>query len=157
MGAVGVTAAVVNGMSRYNYYRYNPPVVVTQAPSTVVVEKQTVVERPVVVDSSDGTYSIKMGASFRIEKMQIPGYKFTAARLLSNPVEGSPLEKLGLRQGDVITRLDDSPADNLAELDRHVKNTLIRYIKTGTTKVNLGTIYIPTDSETLPADEYSAP
>jgi hypothetical protein len=153
-------------MSRYDYYRRAQPVVVVPSqPSTVVIEKPVIVEktvtvdRPVFVDDNGGTYSTKLGASFRIEKIQIPGNRFTAARLLSDPVEGSPLEKLGLRKGDVITRLDDSAVDNFSELDRHMKNTLVRYIKTGTTKVQLASAYIPTDSE-MPAgddDEYKAP
>jgi S1-C subfamily serine protease len=167
IGAVGVTAAVVNGMSRYDYYRRSRPVVVVPSqPSTVVVERPVIVERTVTVEkqvaadsAADGTYSPKLGASFRIEKIQIPGNKFVAARLMSDPVEGSPLEKLKLRQGDVITRLDDSAADSLSELDRHERNTLIRYIRTGTTKVVMAKVYIPTDEETpvLPDDEYHAP
>lgn len=160
VGTVGAIAAIAN--ARNNRYYYEPPVVVSprptvvvSQPSPVVVEKQVVVERlvPVTV-GAEGTYSHKLGASFRIENMQIPGYKFTAARLTSDPAPHSPLNSIGLRKGDVITRLDDNPADNLTELDRHEKNTLVRYIKTGTTKVLLANVFIPAEGGT---DVFYAP
>ncbi|GHT17958.1 hypothetical protein FACS1894189_4880 [Planctomycetales bacterium] len=168
IGAVGAISAIANGYSPYGYYRRQPDIIVVPSrPSTVVVEKQVVVEKPVVIEkpvyidssgTAGGSYSPKLGASFRIEKMQIPGYKFTAARLTSDPVEGSPLNKVGLRKGDVITRLDDSAVDSLGELESHEKNTLMRYIKTGTTKVQLAQIYVPVDSEVVPGeDTYNAP
>ena len=165
IGTVGAVAAIANS-SRYNYYRYPARTVVVTPPrpavvveQPVVVEKQVVVERQVAVPvGQEGSYSSKLGASFRIEKVQIPGYRFTAARLTSDPLEGSPLYSAGLRQGDVITRLDNNPADTLAELERHEKNTLVRYIKTGTTKVLLANVYIPTDAEILAEGEhYHAP
>ena len=176
VGTAGAVAAITSG-SRYGYYRYPSyyrypprPAVVVERPAVVVerpvvVEKQVVVERPVVVERQiavpvdyEGSYSPRLGASFRIEKMQIPGNRFTAARLMSDPVAGSPLYGIGLRKGDVITRLDNNPADTLAELERHEKNTSIRYIKTGTTKVLLASIYIPTDAEVVPGkDIYNAP
>ncbi|MDR3233559.1 MAG: hypothetical protein LBT46_07865 [Planctomycetaceae bacterium] len=164
IGAVGAAAAIANGMSRYDYYRRTQPVVIVPSqPSTVIIEKPVIVEktvtveRPVVADTTEGTYSPKLGASFRIDKVQIPGNRFIAARLLSDPVEGSPLEKIGLQKGDVITRLDDNAADSLSELDRHEKSTLVRYIKTGTTKVLLANVYIPTESEVPVSEGYSAP
>jgi C-terminal processing protease CtpA/Prc len=89
--------------------------------------------------------------------MQIPGYKFTAARLTTNPVEGSPLEKAGFAEGDVITRLDNTRVDNLAELERHERDTNIRYIKAGTTTVQLTNVYIPTDKEALQDSDGVAP
>ena len=181
VGTVGAVAAIANA-ARYNYgygydYHYHyrqptvivtpprPAVVVRSEPSPIIVEKQVIVEKPVVVErqvpmpvlARDASYSPKLGASFRIENMQIPGYQFTAARLMSDPTEGSPLHGLGLRKGDVITRLDDSPADTLAELERHNKNTLVRYIKTGTTKVLLGTVFIPADTAVSNSEIYNAP
>jgi len=181
VGAVGAVAAAASGARYgygygYDYYRYRQPTVIVAPPRPVIVEKPVVVERPVVVEKQvivekpvvverkvpvsvarDGSYSPKLGASFRIENMQIPGYKFTAARLISDPVEGSPLHGIGLRKGDVVTRLDDTPADTLAELERHEKNTLVRYIKTGTTKVLLANVYIPADDEVFNDENYSAP
>ncbi|MDR2116158.1 MAG: hypothetical protein LBP87_07240 [Planctomycetaceae bacterium] len=162
IGAVGAVAAIANGYSPYGYYRRSPSVVVVpQRPSTVVVERPIIVEKPVVVERQvlvektvpatpvlpADYYSPKLGTTFIIQNMKIPGYTFTAARLTSNPIEGSPLNTIGLRKGDVITRLDNAAVDSLEELERHEKNTLIRYIKTGTTKVQLAKIYIPTDSE----------
>ena len=169
VGTVGAIAAIANSRNNSYYYYRRPSVVVTSPRPVVVerpivVEKQVVVERPVVVErqvpvpvNQEGTYSPKLGASFRIENMQIPGYKFTAARLMSDPLEGSPLHGLGLRKGDVITRLNDKPADTLTELERHERNISIRYIKTGTTKVLLANIYIPTDTEVFNSDTYNAP
>jgi hypothetical protein len=155
MAAIGVTAAVANGISRYNYYRYaEPPVVYVPNQTTVVVEQPT---ETISRSDKQETYSPKLGASFQIEKMQIPGYKFTAARLMSKPVEGSPLEKAGFAEGDVITRLDNSRVDNLAELERHERDTSVRYIKAGTTTVQLAKIYIPTDQEALQDSEGVAP
>jgi hypothetical protein len=164
VGTVGAIAAVASARNNHYYYRQptvvvaapRPTVVVRTQPSPiiverpVVVEKQVIVEKPVVVErqvsvvvGAEDSYSPKLGASFRIENMQIPGYKFTAARLTSDPQPNSPLHGIGLRKGDVITRLNDSPADTLAELERHDNNTLIRYIKTGTTKVLLANVFIP--------------
>lgn len=174
VGAVGAVAAIANGYSPYGYYRHSRPVVVVSEPrpTTVVVEKTTpvYVDRPVIVEKPVHVtvpaqplpadyYSPKLGATFKIQNMKIPGYEFTAARLTSNPVEGSPLAALGLVKGDVVTRLDNDPADSLDVLDRHEKNTLIRYIKTGTTKVRMGKIYIPTDAELGGAEDdmYYAP
>jgi hypothetical protein len=169
IGAVGAVAAIANGYSPYGYYRHAPAVVVVPPrPSTVVVERspiviekpvvverQVVVEKPVAVTPTLPTdyYSPKLGAMFIIQNMKIPGYTFTAARLTSDPLEGSPLNGIGLRKGDVVTRLDNEAVDSLEELERHEKNTLIRYIKTGTTKVQLAKIYIPTDRELNPREE----
>ncbi len=165
IGAVGAVAAAANGYSPYSYYRRPQPVVVVPQPRpTVIVERPVVVERPVIVEREvvverkpellpTDHYSPKLGATFVIQNMKIPGYVFKAARLTSNPLQGSPLYDLGLVKGDVITRLDNSPVDNLDELDRHEKNTQIRYIKTGTTKVQLARVYIPTDAELNSVEE----
>jgi hypothetical protein len=176
VGTVGAVAAIASARNNSYYYNrqyypyrspysYRPPTVVVRSPpSPIVVERQVVVEKPVVIErqvpvviDSSGSYSHKLGASFRIENMQIPGYRFTAARLTSDPLPDSPLYGVGLRKGDVITRLNDSPADTLAELERHERNTLIRYIKTGTTKVLLANVYIPTETEVRGNETYYAP
>lgn len=164
MGAVGVAAAFANRYSapypRYRYY--DPSVVVVPSRPTVVVEKPIVVEKPVVIERpitsfSDGYFSTNLGAAFRMERMQIPGYQFTAARLTSDPVPGSPLHRIGLRNRDVITRLDNEAVDSLNVLERHERNTAVRYIKTGTTRVQLGRIYIPAAGELRRREQYYAP
>ena len=168
IGAVGAVAAIANGYTPYGYYRHSRPVVVVpQQPSTVIVERPVVVEKEVIVEKPvyatpslpNDYYSPKLGATFKIQNMQIPGYKFTAARLTSDPLEGSPLADIGLVKGDVITRLDDDTVNRLEVLERHEKATLVRYIKTGTTKVKLGRIYIPTDEDLTPVESetYYAP
>jgi len=174
VGTVGAVAAIANARNnRYYYYRQpvvvqprpvvvsSPPVVVERP---VVVEKQVVIEKPVVVErqvpvvvGSTGSYSPKLGAYVRIENMQIPGYRFTAARLTSDPAEHSPLWYLGLRKGDVITRLDNTPASTLAALEQSSGNVAMRYIKTGTTKVLLANVYIPKDGEVFDNGTYNAP
>ena len=177
VGTVGTIAAIANARNN-NYYYYRQPSIVVAPPRPtvvvsrppviverpVVVEKQVVVEKPVVIErqvpvlvGNEGSYSPKLGASFRIENMEIPGHRFTAARLTSEPLEDSPLRDMGLRKGDVITRLNDFPASTLVQLDMHTGNTLIRYIKTGTTKVLLANIYIPTDADVLNDGPYHAP
>lgn len=176
VGTVGTIAAIANSRNNNYYYRQptvivtppRPAVVVTRPPVVVerpvVVEKQIVIEKPVVVErqvpvvvGNEGSYSPKLGAHFRIENMEIPGYRFTAARLTSDPGEGSPLRDMGLRKGDVITRLDDSPASTLATLEQFSGNIAMRYIKTGTTKVLLANIYIPKDTEGFNSGTYHAP
>ena len=151
IGTVGAVAAAANARN-YHYYRRPPTVIVTQPRPPIVIAQPNpiVIERPVVVERlapvapvQEGSYSPRLGAWFRIENMQIPGHTFTAARLTSEPLPDSPLNRLGLRRGDVITRLNDNPANVLTELDRHAGNTSIRYIKTGTTRVLLGNVFIP--------------
>ncbi len=167
VGTVGAIAAMANGQSVYSYNRYGrsvvvvdrPPVVVQRPP--IVVEKPVVIEKPVIIEkpvpvavtNANEYYSRKLGATFGFEKMQIPGYKFVGARLLTEPVNGSPLYELGLRRGDVVTRLDNDPASSADALELHEKVTTIRYIKTGTTKVLIDRIYIPTDDELQNAED----
>jgi len=177
VGTVGAIAAIANSRNNNYYYYRQPAIMVAPQPRPtvvverpVVVEKQIVVEKPVVIEKpvvverrvpvvvgGEGTYSSKLGASFRIENMEIPGYRFTAARLMSDPVAGSPLRDIGLLKGDVITRLNDSPTSTLAELERHTGTMAMRYIKTGTTKVLLANIYIPKDTEVFNSGTYHAP
>ncbi|MDR2641828.1 MAG: hypothetical protein LBC74_03435 [Planctomycetaceae bacterium] len=179
LGAVGSIVAAANGYSPYEYYPRRPvvvvppqPVVVTQPLSPIVVEKPVVVEKKVIVEkqvpvvlpgnnslvTNTDYYSPKLGATFVIQNMQIPGYTFTAARLTSDPVLGSPLNAIGLVKGDVITRLDNESIDSIDVLEKHEANTVIRYIKTGTTKVLLGKIYIPKNSGvTVKTEQIYAP
>ena len=149
IGTVGAVAAIANSR-HHHYYYHRPPAVVVAPRPPVVISRPVVIERPVIVERpapipfvQDDSFSPNLGAWFRIERMQIPGHVFTAARLTSEPLPDSPLNRLGLRRGDVVTRLNDNPVNTLAELDRHVGNSSIRYIKTGTTRVLLGNIVIP--------------
>ena len=140
LAIIGTVGTILN--ARHQRVCHHP-VVVAPAPP-VIVERQVIVERPVpVVRGPEGTFSPNLGAWFRIENMQIPGHRFTAARLMSDPLPNSPLNRLGLRQGDVITRLNDNPVTTLAELERHSRNTTVRYIHTGTTRVLVDNIFIP--------------
>ena len=148
----GVAAVTAAATGYYSPYYHNRVIVVPASPS-VVVEKQVVVERPVYIEKRDvpltssDYYSPVLGATFVIQNMQIPGHQFTAARLTSTPLEGSPLEVLNLRKGDVITRLNNESVNSLAVLERHDGSTAVRYIRSGTTKVLMGTIYIPTSAD----------
>lgn len=90
-----------------------------------------------------GSYSPSLGAEFRVETFSLPAFgQFTGVRLVSAPNWNSPLRKLGLQPGDVITRMDGVRTDNLAELENHYSWTQIRYIKTGTQTVRIANIFI---------------
>jgi len=143
----------------------------------VIIEREVVVEKPVYIEtpgsaaiSPDSTvqyvdppleedmlpmlqlepgegFSPKLGGIFRIENMEIPGYRFSAAKLTSDPLEGSPLYELGLRKGDVVTRIGGTHIDAFDVLDQHEKEVEIRYIKADTERVLLAKVYIPTEEE----------
>jgi hypothetical protein len=117
-----------------------------------VANAQGKVQRMVVDPSGQPSayYAYRLGAEFEIQTMQIPGYVFRAARIVSEPEFGSPLNQLGLQVGDVITRLDGIPVTNYAELDRHAYRTVVRYIKAGTTYPRNGVIYISGGSPVSP-------
>jgi len=186
IGTVGMIAAIANSSPYHQYRYYNHhypprPVVVVERP--VILETQTIIETPVFIEREvpvslespsladyasvdyEGVtfdeasfYSPKMGASFSLENMEIPGYAFTAARLTSDPVEGSPLEKIGLLEGDVVTRMGGFAVETLDVLDQHEGSVEIRYIKSDTARVLLAHVYIPTDEEILGgADAQYAP
>lgn len=88
-------------------------------------------------------FSPRLGARFTIQTVQISGFSpFRAARIVSRPEQGSPLAQLGLRQGDVITRLDGIPVSNLQELEQHILDTTVRFVRAGTKGVHEGTIMI---------------
>jgi hypothetical protein len=75
--------------------------------------------------------------------VQLGGFSpFRAARLVSRPEQGSPLAQLGLRQGDLITRLDGIPVPNLQQLERHILDTTVRFVRAGSHAVQEGTIMI---------------
>ena len=61
---------------------------------------------------------------------------------MSRPEQGSPLAQLGLRQGDVITRLDGIPASNLQQLEKNILDTTVRFVRAGSYAVQEGTIMI---------------
>ena len=94
-------------------------------------------------DNQLAYFSPRLGARFTIQTVQIPGFSpFRAARLVSRPEQGSPLAQLGLRQGDVITRLDGIPASNLQQLEKHILDTTVRFVRAGSQNVQEGTIMI---------------
>lgn len=171
MGAVSSIVAAANGHSPYVHHR-QVVVVAAQPPTTVIVEKQPtlVVEKPVVVErevvvekivpmpvapplTSTHYYSPQLGATFTIQNMQIPGYRFRAARLMSDPLEGSPLADIGLVKGDVVTRLSNDQVTSLEVLEKHQGQIPVRYIKAGTIKVQMARINIPTDREIFPEED----
>jgi hypothetical protein len=56
---------------------------------------------------------------------------FQAARLLSHPESWSPLAQLGIRQGDLIARLNGVSVSNLEELEKHSFETTVRFFRGG--------------------------
>lgn len=88
-------------------------------------------------------FSPRLGARFVVQRISLPQHgTFTAARLVSEPEPGSPLLQIGLRQGDVITRLDGTPVTVTRELERHILETTVRYIRAGKSHVQQGQIFI---------------
>jgi hypothetical protein len=88
-------------------------------------------------------FSPRLGARFLIQPMFLPQFgQFFGARLVSLPEPGSPLLQLGLSEGDVITRLDGLPVRDTWELERHVFETSVRFIRDGEQVVRRGTMYI---------------
>lgn len=94
--------------------------------------------------------SQRWNASFHLEETlqlpQFPGLTFTGARIVQVQ-PGSPLAQIGLRPGDVLTRLDGTRVDTgkwpnqdgcywmLPQFERHFGMTTVRYIRAGTTDV----------------------
>lgn len=94
--------------------------------------------------------SQRWNASFHLEETlslpQFPGLTFAGARVVQVQA-GSPLTQIGLRPGDVITRLDGTKVDSgkwpnqdgcywmLPQFERHFGTTTVRYIRSGTTDV----------------------
>jgi hypothetical protein len=115
-------------------------------------------------------YSSRLKAELRGEYLYIiqnrQKVNFWGARIVTLE-PGSPLEALGLRVGDVITRLDNvriSEGMHLAresvtgrsyyklpELDRHHSMTEVRYIKTGTHDVKIGRVDLGPPGDRAPA------
>lgn len=88
-------------------------------------------------------YSRRLGARFLVQQLYLPQFgHFWAARIVSEPAWDSPLRQLGLEEGDVITRLDGLPVTSTQELERHVLDTGVRYIKTGTQQVIQAKMFI---------------
>ena len=102
--------------------------------------------RQVIIDNGNQTlayFSHRLGARFLIQQIQVGGYSpVLAARIVSEPVYGSPLKRLGLGMGDVITRLDGVPVTHTGGLDRHILDTKVRYVKAGFRTVSEGWVFI---------------
>lgn len=103
--------------------------------------RQLVVGNP--YDNQLAYFSPRLGARFAIQTVQLGGFApFRAARLVSRPEQGSPLAQIGLRQGDLLTRLDGIPAFNLLQLEQHILDTTVRFVRTGSHAVQEGTIMV---------------
>ena len=90
-----------------------------------------------------GYYSPRLQGNFQIRNFYLPAYgNFRAVRITSLDYN-SPLREIGLRAGDVITRLDGVQIHNLGELERHAYDTTVRYIKAGAQNVQTSEVYLP--------------
>lgn len=111
-------------------------------------------QRQVIAPSA--TYrSNSLGGNFQAQWMYITqnnqAITFWGARAVSLDPQ-SPLRYLGMRAGDVVTRLDGIPIWNqmyrqgqgwvVPELDRHFGTTDVRYILQGTNQVRVGQIVL---------------
>ena len=129
-----------------------PRQVVINEPQLNVPQQPIQVQQPaqvqqLVIDPSQPNplayFSPRLGARFLIQPMFLPQFgNFMAARIVSVPEFGSPLLQLGLEEGDVITRLDGLPVVNLAELERHILETGVRFIRAGEQSVCQGTMFV---------------
>lgn len=90
-----------------------------------------------------GYFSKRLGAQFVIQTIQVANYPAVkAARITSQPRPGSPLEQLGLEIGDVITRLDGIPVTRKSELENHIRETQVRFVKAGSHWVEQGWMFV---------------
>lgn len=134
-----------------------PPVVTVPQPPVVkppmvgphigVPPGGPVQSRQLIIDPSRPNqlayFSNRLGARFLIEQMYLPQFgTFWGARIVSRPVYGSPLQRLGLDEGDVITRLDGVPVTRYEQLEQHIFETGVRFMKAGDTYVFRKTVYI---------------
>lgn len=92
-------------------------------------------------------YSNALRASVIVRSfVRFGNQRFYGAVLASNPDFGSPLRDIGLRQGDIITRLDGIPVQDYQELENHYAETTVRYLRGVNGPIYNGTIYIQTNS-----------
>lgn len=90
-----------------------------------------------------GYFSHRLGAQFVIQTIQIGQFNAVrAARITSEPLPGSPLNQLGMGIGDVITRLDGIPVTRKSELENHIHETHVRFVKAGQSFVRQGWMYV---------------
>jgi hypothetical protein len=88
-------------------------------------------------------FSPRLGARFLIEQLSLPQFGlFWGARIVSEPAANSPLRQLGLGAGDVITRLDGLPLTSTLELERHILETGVRFLRAGEQHVCQGTMFV---------------
>jgi hypothetical protein len=105
------------------------------------IQKELVVET--VQPALPAYFSSRLGARFLMEEMFLPQFgRFTGARMVSEPLPGSPLLQLGLGEGDLITRLDGVPVIRIQELERHILGTGVRFIRAGEQTVCRGTMFV---------------
>ncbi len=147
--------------------------VLLQAASSLAKDQKTVVnedhEPVVAIDyaapagattaamvTGGGMCAESLVASFLIQRMSITRmgqYVLCWGARITSIDRDSPLKNLGVRSGDVITRLDGIRIDNgmfrnsrgeivAPELDRHFGGTEVRFIVSGTSKVLIGQILI---------------
>lgn len=88
-------------------------------------------------------FSPRLGARFLIEQTSLPQFgMFWGARIVSEPAVNSPLRQLGLSEGDLLTRLDGLPVVSTLELERHILETGVRFIRAGEQHVCQDTMFV---------------
>jgi hypothetical protein len=76
-----------------------------------------------------GYFSPVLGARFELVQIPIAGRGMVdGARLIEDPVAGSPLAGKGLANGDLITHLDGDPVLTTGELEAHHDSTTVSWI-----------------------------
>ena len=56
-------------------------------------------------------------------------FRKSALRIEKNPEAGTPLSKLGVRAGDIITKIDGRDIKSAADLDRVTENSDLKFLR----------------------------
>jgi len=84
---------------------------------------------PTRIGGPMGYFSPVLGARFEIVDVQIAGVGLIkGARLVEDPIAGSPLAGKGLGKDDTITHLDGASVFHTGELELHVNNTKVGWV-----------------------------
>lgn len=123
-----------------------PPVSVSPAPATTPTSPPAATPAPApgsaprqvqapAPNPADAYYSWRMQAHFVIQTIDLTPYGWAGyrpvAQLVAPPSPYSPIARLGLRPGDMITRIDDVPISTYADLDSHYTLTKLTFLRQG--------------------------
>jgi len=110
------------------------------------IPQERILQEPTYRVATGSYYSPRLKARFVLQYMSIPGHSFWGARIVDLNYD-SPLRRIDLKVGDVVTRLDGirvstgrfqktdyatgSLVWQLPQMEKHYSRTHVRYIRTG--------------------------